>query len=459
MKIIVMGTGYVGLVHAAVCAETGHHVTAFDINQYKIEDFASGEARRIEHHLTEPGLVALINEYLHKTLWFSSDLETACEDADVVFLCLPTPQDVNGSADLMYYDSGVRALAETLARRETAKRVLIVNKSTVPIGTLRHLQHVLDEYNVRNYGLASNPEFLAEGSAVLNARQPDRVVVGCDHHEDFAILRRVYLKFYNHVRIQYLETTPETAEAVKYVANTLLLSYISFWNGVGAKLGEAFPNVNIDDLRKGVTSDSRISIWGSYVSNGAGGSCFGKDIASLIYQMKAKSLKTGMLEAARDINEHQKVYLTERAINEAKFNFNNKTVAVLGLAYKKRTNDMREASSIKVIESLLGKGARSIRAFDPLANESAKAYFTKERNVLFEKIKYCHSMAEALDASDALFISSDCEEFKGLAALIPKKVAPPYLIIDGRRVILDYQGLVEAGYGYLAVGGPLLVRK
>lgn len=456
MKIVVMGVGYVGLVHAAVCAESGLMVTAYDIDSAKIAAFNTGEAAAIERYIAEPGLTALIQESLHKTLFFSADMAQAVAGADVVFMCLPTPQGRDGSSDLTFYDNGTRALANILAKRDSSRRVLIVNKSTVPIGTLRRLQTILHEHNVQNCGVASNPEFLAEGSAVKDARQPDRVVVGGDCAEDFALMRRVYIKFVNHVRIQYLETTPETAEAIKYVANTLLLSSISFWNGVAARIGETFPNVDIEALRKGVTADSRINIWGSYVSNGAGGSCFGKDIASLIHQMRGKNIKTDSLEAARDINEFQKVYLTERAMHEAGFNFNQKTVAVLGLAFKKRTNDMREASSIKVIESLLGKGAASIRAFDPLANEAAKAFFTKERNVLFEKITYCASMEEALSGSDALFISSDCEEFKGLTTLIMHKVKPPYLVIDGRRAILDYKGLAENGYAYLAVGSPLL---
>lgn len=456
MKIVVMGVGYVGLVHAAVCAESGLMVTACDIDAAKIAAFDTGEVAAIERYIAEPGLTALIRETLHKTLFFSADLAQAVAGADVVFMCLPTPQGQDGSSDLSLYDAGIRELAGVLAARDATRRLLIVNKSTVPIGTLRRLQAILAEYQVPNCGVASNPEFLAEGSAVRDARQPDRVVAGCDCAEDFALLRRVYIKFINHVRIQYLETTPETAEAIKYVANTLLLSSISFWNGVAARIGETFPNVDIDAVRRGVTADSRINIWGSYVSNGAGGSCFGKDIASLIHQMRGKSIKTDLLEAARDINEFQKLYLTDRAVQEAGFSFNRKTVAVLGLAFKKRTNDMREASAIKVIESLLGKGVAAIRAFDPLANASARAWFTKTRNELFTKITYCDSMEEALCGSDALFISSDCEEFKGLAQLIMRKTAPPYLVIDGRRVILDYKGLVENGYAYLAVGGPLL---
>ena len=174
------------------------------------------------------------------------------------------------------------------------------------------------------------------------------------------------------MRIRYLETTPETAESIKYMANTLLLTYISFWNGVGARLGEAFPNIRMEDLKLGVTSDDRISTWGSYVSNGAGGSCFGKDIQSLIYQINNTGRSTDLLQAVYNINEFQKIYLIDRAVHEAGFNFNQKSVALLGLAFKKRTNDMRDSAALKVVESLLVRGVKEIRAYDPLAMEDAQ---------------------------------------------------------------------------------------
>jgi UDPglucose 6-dehydrogenase len=236
----------------------------------------------------------------------------------------------------------------------------------------------------------------------------------------------------------------------------MLLTYISFWNGVGAKIGEKIANVNIDDLRLGVTADDRISTWGSFVSNGAGGSCFGKDIASLIHQLRRMNVSTKMLEASFEVNEYQKVYLVDRAINEAKFKFNNKTVAVLGLAFKKHTNDMRDASSIKVVEALLSKGVSQINAYDPLANESARQEFDPSQNVLFEKIKYFKSAKEAIQDTQALFISSDCEEFRGFSRTIEDTVTTPYLIMDGRRMIPDYDELVSKNYTYLAVGSVVL---
>ena len=456
MKIVTIGTGYVGLVHAAVCSEYGHGVYAHDIDRKKIEAFSSGRSELIEKYVNEPGLVNIIRETLGKSLHFSDDLEAVIEGTDAIFLCLPTPSALDGSTNLTFYDAAAESIAEVLANRKDKRRLVLVNKSTVPIGTARHLEDIMKSHGVENFGVASNPEFLAEGTAVADARRPDRVVVGCDGEDDFSILRRVYSQFVNHVRIKFIETTPETAEAIKYVANTVLLTYISFWNGVGAKIGEKIPNVNINDLRIGVTSDERISTWGSFVSNGAGGSCFGKDIASLINQLRKVNVSTKMLEASYEVNEYQKVYLVDRAITEAGFKFNNKTVTVLGLAFKKHTNDMRDASSIKVIESLLGKGAAKIKAYDPLANESAKCEFDPSKNILFDKIEYFDTAKDAIAGSDALFISSDCEEFRGLSRTIEELARPPYLIMDGRRMIPDYADLMDKQYTYLAVGAMVM---
>ena len=452
MKIIVAGTGYVGLVHAAVCSEYGHEVYAYDIDADKIKAFSTGQTEEIEKYVNEPGLNNIIKETLGKYLFFTPDLNSILEGTDAIFMCLPTPPNLDGSTNLTYYNAAAENIAMTVAKRKDKRRIVFVNKSTVPIGTARHLQEIMDTHDVENFGVASNPEFLAEGTAVAQARSPDRVVVGCDNEEDFKILRRVYSQFVNHVRVKYIETTPESAEAIKYVANTLLLTYISFWNGVGAKIGEKYPNVKIDDLRLGVTADDRISTWGSFVSNGAGGSCFGKDIASLIYQMRKVNVSTKMLEASYEVNEFQKVYLIDRAITEAGFQFNNKTIAVLGLAFKKHTNDMRDASSIKVIESLLGKGVAKIKAYDPLAIETAAAEFSISKNILFEKIDYFHTAKEALEGSHALFVSSDCEEFRGLSRTIEESVKPPYLVMDGRRIIPDFEEMVSKGFNYLAVG-------
>jgi len=461
MKIIVAGTGFVGLTHAAVCSEYGHEVYAYDIDERRLAAYRSAEREQIEQYVNEPGLAAIIAENLNRYLFFchESELENIIEGTDAIFMCTATPPNANGSSNLTYYMNAAHFLSKLLAKRKDTRRVVLINKSTVPIGTARQLENVLKEYNVPNAGVASNPEFLPEGDAVEKSRRPDRVVVGADTEEDYRIIRRIYSQFVNHVRIRYIETTPETAEGIKYVANTLLLTYISFWNGVGARMGETFDNVRMEDLKRGVTADNRISTWGSYVSNGAGGSCFGKDIQSLIYQFKSAGQPTDLLQSVYNINEFQKTYLVDRAIKEAKINFNHKTVALLGLAFKQRTNDMRDASSLQVVETLLGRGVKEIRAYDPLAIHEARRFFNPEQNHLFEKITYHDSVKEALTGSDMVFISTDWEEFRGLSRTIEQTVPPPYLVIDGRRMIPDYKELTERGYSYLAVGSSYLAPE
>lgn len=453
MKILVAGLGFVGLPHAAVCAEYGHVVYGYDIDKTRIAAFNSRKREELERYVHEPGLYQIVEEYLGRSLFFVDEVESIIEDVEAIFLCVATPPRANGSTDLGYYLNAVQHLGKLLAARRNPRRVVLVDKSTVPIGTARLLQRLLARTGVPNAGVISNPEFLPEGNAVELSRKPDRVVVGADTPEDFAIMRRVYSQFVNHVRIRYIETTPETAEAIKYVANTLLLTYISFWNGVGARIGESLPNVDMAALRLRVTADDRISKWGSFVSNGAGGSCFGKDIRSLIYQLGLLDVSTELLQAVYEINEFQKVYLIDRALHESGFDFNGKAVALLGLSFKKRTADMRDASAIKVVEQLLARGVREIRAYDPMANEEARHVFNPARNHLFEKITYHESARDAITGTDALFICTDWEEFRGLSTVLEAVTHPPYLIIDGRRMIPDYRDLMARGYGYIAVGG------
>ena len=460
MKIIVVGTGFVGLTHAATTSEYGHEVYAYDIDKQRIAAYQSADPERIEHYVNEPGLANIIADNIDRYLFFTTDIEPIIEGTDAIFLCLPTPPNP---------ERLVRP--ELLLRRaQLYRRAAGEAQGSAPRGADQQEHRAdwhrapsckpfCDEHNVPNAGIASNPEFLPEGDAVEKSRKPDRVVVGADTEDDFRILRRIYSQFVNHVRIRYIETTPETAEAIKYVANTLLLTYISFWNGVGARLGETFDNVRMEDLKRGVTADARISTWGSYVSNGAGGSCFGKDIQSLIYQFKSAGQPADLLQSVYDINEYQKTYLIDRAVSEGGVNFNQKTVALLGLSFKQRTNDMRDSSSLKVVEALLGRGVSAIRAYDPLAMREARRYFNPDNNHLFDKISYHDSAKEAISGSDMLFISTDWEEFRGLSRTIEQTVKPPYLVMDGRRMIPDYTELVERGYSYLAVGSCYMAGK
>jgi UDPglucose 6-dehydrogenase len=456
MKVIVVGTGFVGLCHAAVCSEYGHEVYAYDIDTVRIAAYQTGKAQEIERFINEPGLASVIAENLNRYLFFTNDIRSIIEGTDAIFLCLPTPPKPDGASDLSFYFTAVHYIAELLAQRVDQRRVVIINKSTVPIGTARALEQVLHQHQVPNVGVASNPEFLPEGDAVEKSRRPDRVVVGADTEADFRIIRRIYSQFVNHVRIRYIETTPETAEAIKYVANTLLLTYVSFWNGVGARIGETFDNVRMEDLKRGVTADARISTWGSYVGIGAGGSCFGKDVQSLIYQLQSNDQDAQLLRSIYEINEYQKAYLLDRAETEAGFAFAGKKIAVLGLAFKQRTNDMRDSSALTVVDGLLARGVAEVHAYDPMSMHEARKFFDVQRNAQYAQITYHPTVKSAIAETDALVIATDWEEFRGLSRTIEQYTQKPYLIIDGRRMIPDYAELVAQGYQYLAVGAPLL---
>ena len=222
MKIVVVGTGFVGLPHAAVTSESGHEVYAYDIDEQRLNAYRSTEPEQIERYVNEPGLAALIAENHNRYLFFTNELESIVEGVDAFFFCLNTPPKADGASDLTYYLNATHHVCKLLANRKDTRRVVLINKSTVPVGTARMLEDIIRHYNVPNCGVASNPEFLPEGDAVERSRRPDRIVIGADTQEDFNILRRIYSQFVNHVRIRYIETTPETAEAIKYVANTLL---------------------------------------------------------------------------------------------------------------------------------------------------------------------------------------------------------------------------------------------
>lgn len=492
MNILVMGAGFVGLTHAAVCAELGHDVVAYDVDAARIAAYASGERAAIERHVNEPGLAASIAAHLGERLRFITTRAALAEalgaggarpGAEVVFLCVPTPAQPSGATDRTFYLDAAREVAALLAGRPSRTRVAVVNKSTVPIGTTRLLAEILREHGARDAGAVSNPEFLPQGSALAAARRPDRMVVGADTEEDFLLLRGVYAGMagasprisrgaargsprgaiagvrpgHGPGAILYLETTPETAEAIKYASNALLFTYISFWNGVGARIAERFRNVSMDDLRAGVISDERISAWGAQVGIGAGGSCFGKDIRSLIHQLESVASPVDLLESVHRINELQKVYLLERAVAEARFEFAGKTVAVLGLAFKQGTNDMRDSAALRVIEALLARGVAEVRACDPVVDAAtARCWLDPRRDPMFERVSYHDSAQDALRGSQAVFIATDWSEYRNLGGLLREVAPPPYLVIDGRRMIVNASDLASRGYCYLPAGGPLL---
>lgn len=474
MKIVIIGAGFVGLTHAAVCAELGHQVVAYDVDKERIAAYASGARQAIERHVNEAGVAACVARHLGRGLRFTADPAVlagalgaagASPGAEAVFLCVATPPQHSGATDRRFYVAAVTQVVALLARRRGIGRVAVVNKSTVPIGTTRHLAQLLRERGVRNAGAVSNPEFLPQGDALNAALRPDRVVVGADGEADFEILRRVYARVASPGpgtpgATPYIETTPETSEAIKYVSNALLFTYVSFWNGVGARLGERMPGVHLDDLRAGVTSDARISDWGARVGIGAGGSCFGKDICSLIHQLESVASPAELLQAVYRANELQKVYLIERAAREVPFDFEGKTVAVLGLAFKQNTNDMRDSAALRVIEALLARGVVAVRAHDPMVDApSARRWLDPARDPMLERVSHHGSVAEALQGSHAALVATDWDAYRHLDGLLHEVVSPPYLVIDGRRMLAEPDRLVARGFTYLPVGGPLLGRE
>ena len=464
MKIVVIGAGFVGLTHAAVCAEMGHDVFVYDIDAARVAAYASGEHAAIERYVNEPGLAACIARQRHRTLRFSTAppaLAAALgagggEGAEAVFLCVPTPPQPSGATDRRHYLAAAHQVADALAVRRSSRRVVVVNKSTVPVGTARLLQGLLAMRGAHHAGVASNPEFLPQGNALAASRHPDRIVVGADTEEDFHILRRVYASSAGQ-RCPYIATTPETAEAIKYVANALLFTYISFWNGVGARLGERNGSIDMNALRAGVTADVRISAWGAQVGMGAGGSCFGKDLRSLIHQLETDPGATELLHAVYRINELQKTGLVERAVREAGFCFAGKTVTLLGLAFKQDTNDMRDSAALRAIDALLERGVAAIRAHDPVIDaRAAKRWLDPVHEARFARITYHDSVEEALAGSHALLVATDWDHYRHIAGAIREAVQPPYLILDGRRMIAGAEDLAARGYDYLPVGGMLL---
>ncbi len=452
VKVSVIGTGFVGLTHAAVTSMFGHDVIGYDSNVDKVKAFNSYDKSRLENYISEKGLADIVNDQLRtKRLSFSSD-PNVLFDREVLFMCLPTPYKSTGESDLSYLFSAADTISDVLLNRDKKDFVLFVNKSTVPIGTARKLNDYLSNKGLTNFDVASNPEFLPEGDAVNSAIHSHKTVVGTNCPESFNLLRKVYSGFTGD---GYIETNPETAEAIKYASNATLFTQIVTWQAIAGKIGEAYPRVNFDTLRKGTLADDRIAKWGSYISAGAGGSCFKKDALSLAHQLTSQGVDSSFVELVNNINEYHKTYLIERAEKEANYNFNNKRVALLGTAFKQDTNDMRESNVLKIVPELLMRGVEEIRVYDSLALDEAKRYFNPELNQNYNRISYHTTVKDALTNSDVSVIATDHKEFRSLADVIENYTSKPHLIIDGRRMISqnDVNALLKKGVSYLPIGG------
>ena len=436
MKIAVIGTGYVGLVTGACFSEVSVNVICVDIDQKKIDNLNKGIIP-----IYEPGLeeIVLRNSTKNK-LKFSTSLQESIKDVDVVFIAVGTPPDEDGSADLKY----VLSVASDIGKY-IQKQIVVVNKSTVPVGTAEKVKQAIQkELTLRGQAIefyvASNPEFLKEGSAIDDFMKPDRIVIGTDNIDAENIMRKLYKPFLlNGHPIIFMDIP--SAEMTKYAANAMLATKISFMNDV-ANLCEIM-GADVNMVRRGIGSDSRIGSKFIYPGVGYGGSCFPKDVKALIKTAKDNHYNMRILNAVEEVNDFQKSVL----FNKVNTHFNNqlkgKTFAIWGLAFKPKTDDMREAPSLVIIENLLKAGANVV-AYDPVAAHEAK-------RILGDTISYSDEMYDTLTKADALLIITEWPEFRSPDFDEISKRLNNKVIFDGRN-IFDFNEMKNMGYNYYCIG-------
>lgn len=436
MNIAIVGTGYVGLVTGTCFAEMGNTVTCIDINKGKIEGLRQGVLP-----IYEPGLQELVQRNsAANRLRFSTSLGDCIDDADIVFSAVGTPPDEDGSADLHY----VLDVARDFGRR-IKRYTLLVTKSTVPVGTADKVREAVQgELDARGvdveFGVASNPEFLKEGTAIEDFMRPDRVVVGVSDERAAKIMRTIYRPFMlSGDRVQLCDVP--SAEMIKYAANSMLATRISFMNDI-ANLCEKV-GADVDAVRKGIGSDTRIGKKFLFPGCGYGGSCFPKDVKALIQTGRQLGYEMRVLEAVDAVNEEQK-NIPFRKLQESMPDLADKKVAVWGLAFKPGTDDMREAPSLVLIRALIAAGCR-ISAYDPVATTEAK------RRLGAETIEYCGDMYEAVIDADALIIVTDWKQFRVPSWPVLRKTMKGRLIVDGRNMY-DKEEVSDAGFSYKRIG-------
>ena len=435
MKIAVIGTGYVGLVSGTCFSELGVRVSCLDIDQKKIDNLNKGILP-----IWEPGLKDMVDDNMHKGLLsFTSDYAEALKDADAAFICVGTPPDEDGSADLKY----VLAVAREIGRNIN-DYIVVVTKSTVPIGTSEKVRKaVADEIAARNvdikFDVASNPEFLKEGSAVADFMKPDRVVVGVDSEEAKELMTRLYRPMLlNNFRVIF--TDIPSAEMIKYAANSMLATRISFMNDL-ANLCELV-GADINMVRKGIGSDTRIGSKFLYPGCGYGGSCFPKDVKALIKSASDYDYSLEILKSVENVNNRQKEILFNKVYKYFDGNLKGKKIAMWGLAFKPNTDDMREAPSLILAEKFTSMGAK-IFAYDPVAMDEAKRR-------LGDRITFCKSPYEATENADALLLVTEWSEFRVLDYKLLEKMKQK-LIFDGRN-IYDPAEVRKYGFQYFGIG-------
>lgn len=436
MKIAIVGTGYVGLVTGTCFSEMGGNVTCVDVMESKIENLKKGIIP-----IYEPGLEDMVHRnYGAGRLKFTTSLASCLNDVEVVFSAVGTPPDEDGSADLSY----VLEVARTIGRN-MQKYILVVTKSTVPVGTAKKvraaIQEELDKRSINiQFDVASNPEFLKEGNAINDFMSPDRVVVGVESERAKKLMSKLYKPFLlNNFRVIFMDIP--SAEMTKYAANSMLATRISFMNDI-ANLCELV-GADVNMVRSGIGSDTRIGRKFLYPGIGYGGSCFPKDVKALIKTAEQNGYQMRVLHAVEEVNELQKSILFDKLCKHFDNDLKGKTIALWGLAFKPETDDMREAPSLVLIDKLLKVGCK-VRAYDPAAMDEC-------RHRIGESIYYARDMYDAVLDADALMLVTEWKEFRLPSWAVIKKTMERAVVLDGRN-IYDKKEMEEQGFIYYCIG-------
>ncbi|MDD4900792.1 MAG: nucleotide sugar dehydrogenase [Patescibacteria group bacterium] len=467
MKILYFGAGYVGACSAAISADSGHEVLVYDINQALVKSLSSNDKDVIESKLYEKGLGDLIirNKQRIKFTDNLADIEQYIDAVEAVFMCLPTPEkDGSGETNLAFYENAAETLAEILAKRNygaQSQYVLLINKSTVPIEMVNRTKEIMEAAGVKNFSTGSNPEFLVEGKAIEGSIRPERIVVGAWSEKDFAIFRDIYDRFIEAPNVNYIEVNPLEAAASKLLANFMLFNRLANCFDVVGRVCEKFAGLHFENIRKILIADSRIGDWGFYDSLYAGGSCFIKDARSLSYQLKSKGGRPDLVDDCLAANHRQLVDFLNRAKTEIDFNWSDKTVALLGLSFKRDTNDIRNSAAIEAAKFLLAAGVKKIKAYDPVAGNNFLKYFSgppaQAGQPAADKIILADSETGAMSGAEVLIIAGDWPQFRELGESIMRNLPKGAIVMDGRRMLQQkYQELAQAGYNIIAVGSPLM---
>ncbi|MCH9610980.1 MAG: UDP-glucose 6-dehydrogenase [Chlamydiales bacterium] len=436
MQILVIGTGYVGLVTGACFAEMGHDATCLDIDKKKVEMLKGGTIP-----IFEPGIEEIVKRNQKEgRLRFTTSYKDAVPSALFCFLAVPTPEGEDGSCDLTYVKQAAAQLAEQMDGYK-----VVINKSTVPVGSTKEVAEAISSKLVElgkeiEFDVVSNPEFLKEGDAVNDFMKPDRIVIGASNPRVIALMRELYSPFnVNHDRILVME--PESSEMTKYAANAMLASRISFMNEL-AGLCELV-GADINQVRKGIGSDSRIGFPFLYAGAGYGGSCFPKDVKALGALATKHGYPTEIIDATRSVNERQKQHLSEKITSH--LDVNGKKVAIWGLSFKPGTDDMREAPSLVLIRTLLEKGAR-LALFDPIAMNKAKQLLPKS-----PQIEWANNEYEAAKDADIVVLVTDWKQFRFVDLKRLKKGMKGTLFFDGRNQY-NPEEMTKQGFDYISIG-------